>query len=248
MSQTEGCRSQSTDGTTPFLSCSSLTTLQHVGIDYGGPITLKGDNQRSKTKFRGHIALFVCMTMRAIHLESIKDLISETFLTALKRFVSRRERPAFICSDNGTIFARANNELKCFFSEERNFGDIHNLLTRQGIEWKFIPPYGPNFGGLLEAGIKSIKGLMKRVIGNTILNFEKMSTLMCQIEACLNSRSLCAMSDDLSSFCYLTPGHFLIQHSPTAIPKSNLTDTPTNRLARWRRYSSHFGDTGGLII
>jgi hypothetical protein len=222
MLQVEGGRSQSANGTTTRLSRIS-PPFAHVSVDYGCPLMVKGDNRRSKVNFKGYIALFVCMITMAIHFELVKDLRSEPFLSAVKRFVARRERPVCIYSDNDTNFLGASAELKRFFNEKQNLDDTHNLHTGMGIDWKFIP-----------RGIKSTKTLIKKVLGNTVLNLEEMSTLLCQIEACLNSRPLCSMSNDPDSLCYPTPGHFLIHRSPTATPESDLSDLPANHLSRWQ--------------
>jgi len=85
---------------------------------------------------------------------------------------------------------------------------------------------------LWEAGLKSAKSHMKRVIGNSLLTFQEMKTLLFQIEACLNSRPLCPLSEDPDSLPVLTPGHFLIGESLTAVPEPSVLDTPANRLNR----------------
>ena len=72
-----------------------------------------------------------------------------------------------------------------------------------------------------------------------------MSTLLAQIEACLNSRPLQALSDDPEDFAALTPGHFLIGSSLAAIPEPALLDQPVNRLSRWQalqKMRDHFWD------
>jgi hypothetical protein len=51
---------------------------------------------------------------------------------------------------------------------------------------------------------------MKSVIGNSLLTFEEMNTLQCQIKAFLNSRPLWPLSEDPDSFSVLTPGQFFI--------------------------------------
>ncbi|XP_076686840.1 uncharacterized protein LOC143378765 [Andrena cerasifolii] len=54
-----------------------------------------------------------------------------------------------------------------------------------------------------------------------------MSTLLHQIEACLNSRPLQAMSDDSRDLTTLTPGHFLIGYALLSLPD------PAYRLSMW---------------
>lgn len=44
--------------------------------------------------------------------------------------------------------------------------------------------------------MKSMKHHLRRVIGDITLTYKEMTTLLAQIEACLNSRPLQALSDD----------------------------------------------------
>jgi hypothetical protein len=136
-------------------------------------------------------------------------------------------------SDNGTTFVGVNNDLRLFLAHESVQEKIYGFSANEGIEWNFIPPRGPHFFGLWDAGIKSAKAHMKRVIGNSLLTFEEMNTLLCQIEACLNSRTLCPLSEDPDSLS-LIPGHFFIGESLIAVPEPSVLHTPTNRLNRWQ--------------
>ncbi|XP_073955673.1 uncharacterized protein [Choristoneura fumiferana] len=90
------------------------------------------------------------------------------------------------------------------------------------------------FGGLWEAGVKSVKYHLKRVVGKTCLTFEELYTVITQIEAILNSRPLLPMSTDVSDLSYLTPGHFLVGAPLTSIPEPDLADTNINRLKFWQ--------------
>lgn len=81
------------------------------------------------------------------------------------------------------------------------------------------------------------------MIGDIVLTFEELSTVLVQIEAVLNSRPLCPLSDDVSDLSVLTPGHFLIGEAPTTIPEPSLSALPTTRLSRWqllRQRVEHF--------
>ncbi|XP_046400866.1 uncharacterized protein LOC124167111 [Ischnura elegans] len=59
-------------------------------------------------------------------------------------------------------------------------------------------------------------------------------TLVTKVEAMLNSRPLTPLSTDPADVSALTPGHFLIGTSMTAIPEDDFAALPTNRLSRWQ--------------
>ncbi|RVE45641.1 hypothetical protein evm_009754 [Chilo suppressalis] len=75
-------------------------------------------------------------------------------LCALKRFISRRGKPLCIFSDHGRNFVGAKRELANFLCGESQ--SIIDYASSNGIEFKFIPPYAPHFGGLWEAGTQQI--------------------------------------------------------------------------------------------
>ncbi|GFT73678.1 integrase catalytic domain-containing protein [Trichonephila clavipes] len=108
-------------------------------------------------------------------------------------------------------------------------------FVSENIDWKFIPPKSPHFGGLWEAGVKSVKHHLKRAIGNLHFTFEEIETIMIQVEGILNSRPLTPLSSDADNFDVLTPGHFLIGRPITSIPEPNLIDVNENRLSRWEK-------------
>lgn len=80
-----------------------------------------------------------------------------------------------------------------------------------------------------------MKGLLRRVLGESYLTVDEMCTVLTRVEACLNSRPLTTMSSDPSDLSYISPAHFLIGDSLMAIPEQDYTKTPVNRLDRWRR-------------
>lgn len=164
-------------------------------------------------------------------------MTSEAFLAAFRRFTSRRGNCSNVYSDQGTNFKGASVILKDAFkrSIQEVEKEIAEILANDKISWHFIPPSSPHFGGLWEAGVKSVKFHLKRIVQNQRLTFEEMSTLLTQIEATLNSRPLCPMSNDPEDVSPLTPSHFLLGGLPGHPPEDSLLTVSDNRLDRWQR-------------
>ncbi|XP_055527174.1 uncharacterized protein LOC129719791 [Wyeomyia smithii] len=108
-------------------------------------------------------------------------------------------------------------------------------VATQQIKFHFIPARSPNFGGLWEACVKSMKHHLRRIIGNAFLCQEAFITVLAQIESCLNSRPITPLSSDPNDMQVLTPGHFLIGRPLNALPDHDYTDIPENRLKLWER-------------
>ncbi|GFY35637.1 integrase catalytic domain-containing protein [Trichonephila clavipes] len=175
------------------------------GIDYAGPVLIKCNKSRGTKSTKGYIASFVCLATKAVHIKAVGDLTTDSFIAALRRFSARHGAPRHIYSDNGTNFV--------------------------GAHWHFIPPSSPHFGGIWESGIRSIKFHLKRVLGETILTFEELTTLLTQIEGLLNSRPLSYVNDsDIECISTLTPSHFLtgdVLSVPEELPSTS------NHRDRW---------------
>ncbi|XP_076301926.1 uncharacterized protein LOC143220071 [Lasioglossum baleicum] len=206
-----------------------------AGVDYAGPFYMRAAAGRGRTAYKGYICLFICLTTRAVHLEAVSDYTTEGFLAAFRRFCARRGHCSTLISDQGTNFVGAASELNRLFQKSsQQANQLSKALAEQGTTWKFNPPAAPHFGGIWEAAVKSTKYHLRRVIGEARLTFEEFYTLLTQIEACLNSRPLLAMSDDPSDINSLTPAHFLIMSSSYIVPEPDCLVDKIPLLKRWR--------------
>lgn len=78
-----------------------------VGMDYGGPFSVKESRRRNSRTNKAYLALFVCLLVKAIHLEIVSDISTEVFFTAFDRFTARRGIPCEIHFECGTNYVGA---------------------------------------------------------------------------------------------------------------------------------------------
>jgi hypothetical protein len=203
-----------------------------TAVDYAGPIDLKVSLARKSSNVKAYIAVFKCMSTGAVHFELVTSLSTAAFIDAFDRFVSRRGLCRDVYSDNGTCFQGANNEfVKILKSIEAEIGE---KLAEKSIRWHFTTPMAPHAGGIYESGVKSMKTHLVKECAYRTFDYELLMTLLCKIEAIVNSRPLTPLSDDPDDFEVLTPAHFLIGRSLVAKPERNFLPVPMNRLNRYQ--------------
>jgi len=212
----------------PFANC---------GIDFCGPFHIKEKKHRNRTRVKVYVCVFVCLSIKAVHLEVVSDLSTQGFLAALRRFTARRGLPREIYSDNGTNFVGANNQLKelyVLFNSEEHKNSVSRFASEHHITWHFIPPAAPHFGGLWESTVKLFKHHFKRVVGDSLFTFEELNTFTIEVEAILNSRPITSQSSDPNDLSALTPAHCLIGKPLTTLPEGDVMSVPDNRLSTWQ--------------
>ncbi|XP_026322251.1 uncharacterized protein LOC113231924 [Hyposmocoma kahamanoa] len=203
----------------------------YYSVDYAGPVLVTDRKGIGCKVIKSFLAIFICNSVKACHIELVTALCSEAYIAALNRFVSRRVKPESITSDNGTNFVGTCNELAQFLVQS----DLEGRIAQEGIEFKFVPAYTPHFNGLAEEAVRSTKHHLRRLLQLTHLTYEEIATCLIQIEAVLNSRPLTPLSTDPLDFSALAPAHFLIGRSLMSVPQPQVPDTNINRIERFRR-------------
>ncbi|XP_054745924.1 uncharacterized protein LOC129250316 [Anastrepha obliqua] len=208
-----------------------------TGVDYCGPFYYKPE-VRNKSPQKCYVSVFICFATKAVWMELVRDLSTGAFIDALKRFIATRGIRRCIWSDNAMNFVGVKNELKelrDLVLSEKHRSKLHNFCLSNGFDWRFIPPRSPHFGGLWEAAVKTAKQHFYRSASSSILGFDELRTLVCEISAVINSRPLTPLSENPEDLDVLTPGHFLIGGPLTALPEPDLTALNYSRLDRWQR-------------
>ena len=159
---------------------------------------------RSAEKVYG--CLFTCFTSRAVHIEDVSSLETDSFIQALRRFISNRGYPKEIWSDNATNFAGAEEIRQS--RRDWNQDELNERLRKDEIscylcpriEWKFQPPPASHMSGIWERLIRSVRKTMKAVLGNpnAFVGLETLRTVFAEVVTILNPRRLTPNSDDPS--------------------------------------------------
>lgn len=197
----------------------------NVGLDYFGPVNVSIGRRREKR----WVALFTCLTTRAVHLEIVASLSADSAISCLRRFIARRGVPRKILSDNGTAFIGANRQLTDFFCDA-----VHDFVANNQIEWSFIPPASPFMGGCWERLIRCVKTALQVTLREKAPREELLHTLLLEAEAIVNSRPLTYVAAD-NEYQSLTPFHFLIGSSSNQQLPTPLDDTVFSLRKEWKK-------------
>ncbi|KAF0712111.1 Integrase catalytic domain-containing protein, partial [Aphis craccivora] len=184
-----------------------------VGVDYAGPLQMREVRLRKSRVYKVYIAVFICFSVKAVHLEVVTEFSTEAFLAAFDRFVARRGLPSEIFSDCGTNFIGADKQLQLLINSPD--GQCAISQARASCQWHFNPPSAPHFGGQWEAAVRSTKRLLIRTM-------------------VLNLRPLTPLTTDPTDLEYLSPGHFLIGQPLLAVPPRVSFESRVNLTQRWK--------------
>ena len=113
-------------GELPAHRVNPVPAFTHTGMDFADPFNIKMGHTRRPVKLEAHICVFICMTYKAVHLEVVSDQTTAAFKASLQRFISRRNCPSHLYSDNGSNFNGAKNDLKNlykFLRQQEEDGD-----------------------------------------------------------------------------------------------------------------------------
>lgn len=191
-----------------------------TGVDCFGPYLVKIGRRTEKRWW----IVFKCMTTRAVHIDLLSHLDTDSFLMALRRFIARRGKPFELLSDQGTNFRGSDRELREAFVALAP--DLQTQLGPQQIWWRFNPPH---FGGCWEREIQSVKQALQVILGAQSVMEE-----VVEIEGILNSNPLGFASTDIADPDPVTPNTLLIGHQDASLPQVVYPSSERLSSKRWR--------------
>ena len=127
-------------------------------------------------------------------------------------------------SDNASTFLASSETLNDLFQSP----SLKEQLSRQGVEWKFIPKRAPWYGGFWERLIGLTKRAIKKTLGKASITLTELQTLTTEVEAILNDRPITYVSRDCVDEELLTPSHLLNGRRITSLPYPITDDDPSD--------------------
>ena len=103
------CRStllQQIMGNLPMERVSPALPFVRTGVDLYVTIAYRYLHRKLQP-LKGYVVIFVCMVVKAVHIDLVTDLTTDDFIAALRRFVARSGKPSLIECDNAKHFVGA---------------------------------------------------------------------------------------------------------------------------------------------
>ncbi|GFW35747.1 integrase catalytic domain-containing protein [Trichonephila clavipes] len=171
-------------------SCRAVSFIFCSWNRFWWPLYTKDENTH-------YIILFTCAVTRALHLELVNNLTTETFLLALRRFISRRGLCSKILTDNAKTFKKSELELKNLWKIISD-PTVKAFYASHKIYWQFMIERAPWWGGFYERLIRTVKLALRKTVGRATLFRDELETLLIEIEGVLNSRPLTYIFSELN--------------------------------------------------
>ena len=207
----------------------------HVGIDCFGPFIVK--ERRTELKRWGLVV--TCLYSRAVHIEVLDSLSTDSFLNALQSVVCIRGPIRTVFCDQGTNFVGAHNELTKELQKMNT--KLRQQLLKDRMEFKFNAPSASHAGGVWERQIRTIRavlaGLMMTYEGR--MDTATLRTAFYEAMSTVNSRPLTVDKLNDPEEIVITPNHLLTMKSrqPQPLPGEFEKQDCYGRLM-WRKVQS----------
>ena len=185
----------------------------NTSVDLFGPLDVKGEvNKRTKGKVFG--VIFTCMYSRAVYCDLSQSYSTDAFLLVLRRFVSIHGYPGKMYSDPGTQLVSASKELKKFMKESA----VLKFGVTQGMEWCFSTPHAPWQNGTAESLIKAVKRAIMVAIGQQIITFSELQTVLFEVSNLVNERPIGIHPKNPEDGIYLCPNDLILGRASNRVP------------------------------
>ena len=197
-----------------------------VGIDLFGPLRVKekfclkgecGNNSNCKHReSKAWGCLINCFTTRAVALEIMYDMSTESFLAAFMRASNRYGLCSTAYSDNAKTFKAADRELKRLYKNVC-WPEVAAATAQRGVQWRWSTELAPKTNGVSESLIKGAKMALKRTVGQMAISRDSLQLAFTCAEQMMNDRPLQQLEGSKDEWA-ITPSMLLLGRQIGSLP------------------------------
>ena len=127
----------------------------YSGMDCFGPFIVK----KARKEYKRYGLIFTCLYSRAVHIEMLEDLSTDSFINALRCFISLRGAVRQLHCDQGSNFVGARNEFKEAL-KQCDTKVLEIFLSERQCEFVFNAPSASHAGGVWERQIRTVRNVL----------------------------------------------------------------------------------------
>ena len=181
--------------------------------------------------------VFICMTTRAVHVESVMSLDKTSMVNALRRFFCVRGTARYLHSDCGSNLVACCREI----GATKIYGCIKTEAEKNNCVWSFNPPGASHMMGSVERTIGSFRKIVSAsllLLGNRAITRDEMHTLFCEAASIINNTPLYSTPPNPNEPMAICPASLLtLKDTPQPQPSTSFSESDLDSygLQRWRR-------------
>ncbi|KAK3105008.1 hypothetical protein FSP39_015108 [Pinctada imbricata] len=204
----------------------------YSAVDLFGPFTIR-DTVKKRTHGKAFGVIFTCLTTRGVYLDLADSYSTDSFLMVLRRFVSIHGYPRKLRSDVGTQLVSASKELK-EMNKNWDWKRIEAHGVHSGMDWEFNKSAdAPWENGCCEALIKTAKSCLRAAVGDAVMSFPELQTVLFEAANCMNERPIGMKNGDPNEGTYLCPNDLLLGRASSKVPPGTWSDKDCFK-SRWK--------------
>lgn len=191
-------------------------SFTYCSMDVFGLFIIK----RARKEYKRYGLILTCLSTQAVHIKMLEDLSTDTFINALRCFISLREPVCQLHCDHGTNFVGARNE----FREALKQCDTNRLkvyLANKQCKFIINAPAASHASGVWERQTRTVRNVLNATLSLCPGRLDDVSlrTLFYEAMAIVNSHPLSTDGiNDPTSLEPLTPKHLILMKSKVALP------------------------------
>lgn len=116
-----------------------------------------------------------------------------------------------------------------------NHNKIEKHMLQRGVQWSFNPPAASHHGGVWARLIRMIRQVLYSILKEQHLDDEGLKTLLCEVEAILNSRPITTVTEDDQDLEAVTPNHILLLKAQPTFPPGLFQRSDLYIRRRWKQ-------------